>query len=75
MNSRRNIHRATLARPEVHDDRRERSDMKVLFMSGYADDEEFRRALDAGGRLVSKPITPDVLRRSVRDVLDAVAAR
>ncbi len=52
-----------------------RPEMRVLFMSGYADDAIVRR----GGRLaeeaafLQKPFTPEVLARQVREVLDAPA--
>ena len=50
----------------------QRPDMRVLFMSGYAES-----AVAAGGRLrrgaafIAKPFTPDVLAREVRTTLDA----
>jgi two-component system cell cycle sensor histidine kinase/response regulator CckA len=50
----------------------ERTDMRVLFMSGYAES-----AVAAGGRLlrgsafIAKPFTPDVLAREVRVVLNS----
>lgn len=50
----------------------QRPDMRVLFMSGYAES-----AVAAGGRLrrgsafIAKPFTPDVLAREVRATLDA----
>ncbi|CAN5277924.1 hypothetical protein BH23GEM2_BH23GEM2_02370 [soil metagenome] len=49
-----------------------RPDMRVLFMSGYAES-----AVTAGGRIrpgsafIAKPFTPDVLAREVRATLDA----
>jgi hypothetical protein len=44
---------------------------KVLFVSGYAEDALGNHGVvDAGVSLLRKPITPDALRRRVRDVLD-----
>jgi CheY-like chemotaxis protein len=53
----------------------ERPNLRVLFMSGYAD-----KALESVDSLKSaaflqKPLTPDLLTRMVRQVLDARAAR
>ena len=45
--------------------------LKVLFMSGYAEDAvESRGVLGLGAPLVLKPFTPDDLARRVREVLD-----
>jgi len=44
---------------------------KVLYVSGYAEDALGRHGvLDAGITLLQKPVTPDALRRRVREVLD-----
>jgi CheY-like chemotaxis protein len=44
---------------------------KVLFVSGYAEDALGNHGVvEAGVSLLRKPITPDALRRRVRDVLD-----
>ena len=48
-----------------------RPDMKVLFMSGYADDAFGGRfVLDAGVQVVDKPFTSEALTQRVRAVLD-----
>lgn len=52
-----------------------RPEMKVLFMSGYTNDETVRRnALHADIDFLQKPLTPDSLARKVRDVLDRSAS-
>lgn len=49
-----------------------RPDLQLIFMSGYPDDQISRTAgLPAGRRFLRKPITPDVLSRSVREALDS----
>jgi DNA-binding NtrC family response regulator len=51
--------------------RAERPGLRVLYMSGYSDDSEVRRAIaDSGAAFLQKPFSPDALRRAVRDVLD-----
>jgi two-component system, cell cycle sensor histidine kinase and response regulator CckA len=48
-----------------------RAAMKVLYMSGYADDTVLRHgAFDSGEKLLPKPFTPGSLIRGVREVLD-----
>ena len=48
-----------------------RPDMKVLFMSGYTDDSAVRHgALEGTVSFLQKPITPALLGRKVREVLD-----
>jgi len=48
-----------------------RSDLRVLLMSGYAGDALEGRGLGgAGGAFLRKPLTPTVLTRKVREVLD-----
>lgn len=49
-----------------------RPDMRVLFVSGYADDKlEQHDVHRLGAALLSKPVTPDTLLSAVRAVLDA----
>jgi PAS domain S-box-containing protein len=48
-----------------------RAAMKVLYMSGYADDTVLRHgAFEPGAKLLPKPFTPDSLIRAVREALD-----
>jgi PAS domain S-box-containing protein len=48
--------------------------LKVLYMSGYTHDAIVHRGvLDPGIHFVSKPVTADVLLRTVRDLLDGPA--
>jgi CheY-like chemotaxis protein len=47
-----------------------RPEMKVLFMSGYADDAILQHGvLDSGVAYLQKPLTPNLLTRKVREVL------
>jgi two-component system cell cycle sensor histidine kinase/response regulator CckA len=51
-----------------------RTDMKVLFMTGYTDDAVLRQAvLDSDAELLQKPIMPHSLTQRVRAVLDTPA--
>jgi len=53
-----------------------RPSMKVLFMSGYADDAVMLHGpLDPTFEFLQKPITPEMLARKVREVLDAKGTR
>jgi signal transduction histidine kinase len=50
----------------------DRPDLRVLYMSGYTDDEILRRGLnDPGMSFIQKPFTADNLAMLVRKVLDA----
>jgi two-component system, cell cycle sensor histidine kinase and response regulator CckA len=52
----------------------ERPDMKVLFVSGYTNDEVVRRGISRNdAAFIQKPFTADELVRKVRDVLDGKA--
>jgi signal transduction histidine kinase len=52
--------------------RKARGELRVLFMSGYTDDEVLRRgALGAGTAFLQKPFTPAEFADAVRDVLDS----
>ncbi len=53
-----------------------RPQMKMLFMSGYTDDAVLQHGiLESEVEYLQKPITPDLLTRKVRAVLDANPAR
>jgi FixJ family two-component response regulator len=50
----------------------DRPEIRVLFMSGYTDDEIMRRGLlQPGAPFLQKPFVPADLSRKVRDVLDS----
>jgi CheY-like chemotaxis protein len=50
---------------------RERPDLKVLYVSGYTDDDTFARGLlDTGASFLQKPFGFEILARRVRDILD-----
>lgn len=52
--------------------RTQRPKLPVLFMSGYTDDVILHHGvLEAGVAFVQKPLTPELLFRKIRDVLDA----
>jgi DNA-binding NtrC family response regulator len=49
-----------------------RPSLRVLFMSGYTDDAIVRHGvLESGVAFIQKPLTPELLSRRVREVLDA----
>jgi two-component system cell cycle sensor histidine kinase/response regulator CckA len=49
----------------------DRPELRILYMSGYADDEILRRGLElSGAPLLEKPFTPDRLAEVVRRALD-----
>jgi signal transduction histidine kinase/CheY-like chemotaxis protein len=50
----------------------ERPDLKVLYMSGYTDEQVIVQNGAAAPAFLQKPFTPDVLARKVREVLDSV---
>jgi CheY-like chemotaxis protein len=51
-----------------------RPGLKVLYMSGYTDNVILQRGvLGPGSAFLQKPITPEVLARKVREVLDGPA--
>jgi len=51
-----------------------RPGIRVLFMSGYTDDEVMRRGvIDGQTAFLQKPFTPDLLAHKVREVLDSPA--
>ena len=55
-----------------------RPETRVLFMSGYTDDSIVRHGVLATGvAFIQKPLTPALLMRKIREVLDAehVASR
>ena len=50
----------------------DRPDLRVIFMSGYTDDDVFRAGAPSGDvHFIEKPFTPHSLARQVRQVLDA----
>jgi two-component system, cell cycle sensor histidine kinase and response regulator CckA len=57
------------------DVRERRPDIKVLYMSGYADGAQFDNGeRDASASFLEKPITPDALARKVREALGETAS-
>jgi CheY-like chemotaxis protein len=58
-------------RPPVEKPTETRKGMRVLFMSGYTDDEVMRRGvIDGHTAFLQKPFTPPQFARKVREVLD-----
>jgi CheY-like chemotaxis protein len=56
--------------------RRIHPELKVLFMSGYTEDDVIRNAaLEDGSAFLEKPFTPPALARSVRKMLDGPPAQ
>jgi PAS domain S-box-containing protein len=51
-----------------------RPTIKVLYVSGYTNDELMHRGIEQNATFVSKPFAPDDLVRKVREVLDAQPA-
>ena len=51
-----------------------RPSLRILYMSGYTDDEGVVQSVTSGAGFLQKPFTPDVLARAVRDVLDGGAS-
>ncbi len=51
-----------------------RPGLKVLFVSGYTDKEITEHGVDAGVDFLQKPVTPELLLRKIREVLDAVTS-
>ena len=50
--------------------------LRIVFISGYTDDAIFRYgSLDAGQAFLQKPFTPEVLARTVREILDLPGSR
>jgi PAS domain S-box-containing protein len=61
MNGSQLVEKVLLARPDI----------RVLFMSGYTDDEVMRRGvIDGQTAFLQKPFTPDLLAHKIREVLD-----
>ncbi len=50
--------------------------LKILFTSGYTDDEILKGGnLEPGRSFIQKPFTPEMLLRAARGMLDAAAIR
>jgi two-component system, cell cycle sensor histidine kinase and response regulator CckA len=50
--------------------------LPVIFMSGYTDDDVTRRGLlEAGVPFLEKPISPEILTRKLRQVLEGAARK
>ena len=64
-----------LSGPQVERElRASRSDLRVLYVTGYTDDAIVRHGpIDSEVELLQKPFTPEMLARRIRDVLDRIA--
>ncbi len=51
-----------------------RPQLKVLFVSGYTNDEVVRHGVGSNFEFLQKPFTPMGLARKVREILDATRA-
>ncbi len=51
-----------------------RPEIRVVYMSGYADEALLGRAAEGGSHLLEKPFSNDALARKVREALEAEAA-
>ncbi|HVK01607.1 MAG TPA: response regulator, partial [Gemmatimonadales bacterium] len=51
-----------------------RPDLKVLYISGYTNDEVFRRGIQGAAGFLHKPFTADDFMRRVREVLEGASA-
>jgi DNA-binding NarL/FixJ family response regulator len=49
----------------------QRPELKVLYISGYTDEEDVARGVAADAGFLQKPFTPEALAEKVREVLDA----
>jgi CheY-like chemotaxis protein len=47
-----------------------RPDIRILFISGYTEDDDFRRSIDQLGAFLEKPFSPEALCNRVRRLLD-----
>ena len=49
---------------------RERPDLKILFMTGYAESAAGSSFLDSGMEIISKPFTMDKLAIKIREMIE-----
>ena len=52
-----------------------RPDMKIIFISGYPEDDSVRFEAVRTGMFLAKPFTPKALVQKIRTILDAVPAQ